>query len=669
MGKSHLFSAAAIAISALILAACASMGTPSGGARDETPPRFVRANPPMGAVGVNRNTRRLTLDFDEIITVKDAFQKVVVSPVGAAVPRVSSNGRRIYVEFEDSLMANTTYTVDFADAIADNNEGNPLNGFFYTFSTGARIDSLEISGMVLGALDLEPKQGVLVGVYPDSGELSDSAFFRHPFERLARTDEKGRFTVPGLSPIPYRLYALNDLDADKKFANPEEDIAFLPHPITPSAERIETVDTILNLLNGSIDTIVSRMRTRFLPNDILLRMFNTGIRPQYLAKYERRDSTAIMFQFNAPSDRLPEIRIAGKTPNLILERSATNDTLTYWLPRNLATLDSLEVEASFLRPDSTGSLVWGTDLLEFNFKRPKAVPQKKKKKKEDQEDEQPKIIVPELSVSLSNAGTQEVYRPLNLTFPVPLARLDTAAFILEEKVDTLWKPVKNPYRIVAADTLNPRRFQLDYPWEFAKSYRLSADSASAEGLYGQVMKSLSSEFKTKSREDYSSLIFTLSGISPQESLFVELLGSSGDPVRRAKVVGSKAEFFYLDPGTYYARLVEDFDGDGLFTTGFLPDPADSDTPPRLPEAAYYYPKKINIKQNWDIDQDWNPFETPVDTQKPASILKNKPKDRRGNQQNQQTEEEDEVFDPTVNPFDPKDAKRKKAAREGTNPRF
>lgn len=668
MTTKSLIRTALASAAALLMWGCASIGTPGGGARDEDPPRLVRANPRYGSVNVPVTQRRIFLDFNEIVNVKDAFNKVVVSPLGLKVPRVTANGRRVTVEFEDTLHANTTYTVDFADAIEDNNEGNPLQGFFYSFSTGATLDSLEISGMVLGALDLEPQQGVLVGVYPDQGEGTDTCFFRRPFDRLARTDDRGRFTVPGLRGIPYRLFALKDLDADRKYANPEEDVAFWPVAIIPSAERMETVDTVLNLKTGAVDTIVSRMRTRFMPNDVLLRMFNTQRRPQYLAKYERRDSTAIYMQFNAPTERLPQLEftaLAGNTPNLILESSAGCDTLTYWLPRELTRIDSLQVKASFLRPDSTGNLVWGTDVLDFDRRRDRVAPKKVKKKKTD--NEETKVPPPpELGMEISGGGLQEIYAPLRLQFPVPLARLDTAAFRLEQKKDTLWIPAPHTTTLTRNDSLSPRRFSIDYPWEFGTSYRLVADSASAEGLYGEILGKVEREFKTKAEEDYSSLALQIAGLETGETAVVELLDGSGNPMRRVPVVRGQALFKYLDPGTYYARLIEDLDGDGLFTTGEMADAVGPDGAAvmRLPEAGYYYPKKINVKKNWDVDQLWNPFETPVDLQKPESLKKNKPQARHGRQQQQTQEEDEEVFDPTVNPFDPKDAKRKKAQREG-----
>ena len=163
-----------------ILASCASIGNPSGGPRDEDPPRFVRANPAPNSVNVSRN--RIDIEFDELVNVKDAFSKVVVSPPSKSTPRVSSLGRRVSVQFTDTLLPNTTYTIDFSNAIEDNNEANKLQGFSYTFSTGPEIDTLAISGMVLSADALEPQQGMLVWVFSN---LSDTALTNLPFDRLA----------------------------------------------------------------------------------------------------------------------------------------------------------------------------------------------------------------------------------------------------------------------------------------------------------------------------------------------------------------------------------------------------------------------------------------------------------------------------------------------------
>ena len=182
----------------LLAAACASIGNPSGGPRDEEPPRPVRSNP--APYSVNFSGKRVTIDFDELVNVKDAFSKVTVSPTSKETPRVSSSGRRVTVQFADSLLPNTTYSIDFGNSIEDNNEGNKIDNFNLTFSTGPEVDSLRISGVVLNAADLEPRQEMLVGIHSN---LSDSAFRKLPLERITKTDDRGRFSIRGLKPGKY----------------------------------------------------------------------------------------------------------------------------------------------------------------------------------------------------------------------------------------------------------------------------------------------------------------------------------------------------------------------------------------------------------------------------------------------------------------------------------
>lgn len=658
---------------------CASIGNPSGGARDEDPPVFVRANPAPGSVNVNR--QRVNLEFNEIVNVKDAFTKVVVSPPSKQVPRVSSNGRHVTVQFNDTLLENTTYTIDFGNSIEDNNEGNKLQSFTYSFSTGPEIDTLQISGMVLSAENLEPQQGMLVGVYAN---LADSAFSTLPFERMAKTDDRGRFTIYGLAPGSYRIFALNDLDNDYHRANPEEAMAFYDVLLSPTSERTITTDTILNLKTGVLDTVVNRERTVFLPNDILLRSFESDVKSQYLTKYERQDSTRLNFLFNTKADSIPLIRPVGfddiTDDWYVVEKSAKNDSVTFWItePALLAT-DSLRIAATYLRTDSANNLSAVNDTLRFFFsrdfknalaneakEREKAAKDREKaleKAREKAEKEgleftdtimEPEKPVP-LGLKVTSSSTQEVYLPLFMEFDTPLARLDTNAFHLEMQIDTIWEPVKKNYRAEPVDSLNPRRLKIEYPWEFETSYRLTVDSLAATGIYGKETGPLSFNFKTKAEEEYSTIIFTISNFTDTIPAFIELLNTSDSPVRREKVESGKAVFKYIPAGKYYARIFEDHNGNGIFDTGNL----DSI---RQPDYSYYYPKVINVKKNWDKEENWDVFSTAVDLMKPYALLKNKPeadkKNRnRNNNNGDEEEDEEDYFDPTRNPFDPNDRGR------------
>lgn len=642
-----------------LLASCASIGNPSGGPRDEDPPRFVRANPAPGSVNVDRD--RITLYFDEIVNVKDAFSKVVISPPSAQVPRVSSQGHNVTVQFKDTLAKNTTYTIDFANSIEDNNESNKLQGFTYSFSTGPTIDTLQISGMVLSADALEPQQSMLVGVYSN---LSDTAFSTLPFERLAKTDDRGRFSIRGLAPGEYRIFALNDLDNDYKRANPEETMAFYDFTLSPTSERITASDTIYNLLTGEVDTVVSRERTRFLPNDILLRSFESDYKSQFLQKYERVDSTRLSFIFNAPSDSLPQLDIVNKEGYkdwAVLERSLHNDTLTYWLlPQSLIATDSLLISARYLRTDSAQLLSAVTDTLRFFTARPKVAKKKTEKKKKDTEEEQVDSVppkIPALKLSMVSSSTQEVYLPLVMEFETPLDRLDTTAFHLETMIDSIWVPVKKEWTLTPYDSVSIRKMKIEYPWEFATEYRLVVDTLAATGIYGRVTDPLEHKFKTKSDEDYCTMVFNITNFTDTIPAFAELVNASDAVVRRVKVENGVARFQYVDPGKYYARIYEDHNGDGLYTTGDY-------SQNRQPDYVYYYPKIINLKKNWEKTETWNVFDTAVDLMKPDNLKKNKPEADKRNRKRQsengnEEEEEEEYFDPTRNPFDPNDRGRRR----------
>ena len=180
---------------AAALYSCASVGRIEGGPYDETPPRFISGTPTPGALHHNKN--KLSIEFDEFIKLDKPNEKIVISPPQVQQPEIKSNGKKVVITLQDTLKPNTTYTFDFGDAIQDNNEGNPLENFFYSFSTGDRLDSMAVAGTVLNAANLEPVKGMLVGLHAN---LADSAFTKLPFERVGRTDSRGRFSIRGVAP-------------------------------------------------------------------------------------------------------------------------------------------------------------------------------------------------------------------------------------------------------------------------------------------------------------------------------------------------------------------------------------------------------------------------------------------------------------------------------------
>lgn len=631
-----------IIIAAAVMYSCANIGNPSGGPIDKTPPIFMRSNPTPNAVNVK--DRKIEIFFDEIVTLKDPSTKIIVSPAQTEMPRMSALGRKVTVELVDSLLPNTTYTIDFSNSIQDNNEGNAIDNFAFAFSTGSVIDSMRVSGYVIDSRTLEPMQSVVVGL---QSNLADSAFHKEKLQRVALTNDRGQFTIRNVSPGSYHIFALKDLDRDYKFGNPTEDIAFLDSIIVPSIGTREAADTVYNDLN-EIDTIMRATRPAYFPNDILLSMFNEDRKSQYLANNLRVDSTRISLTFAAASDTLPSLSIVGRNdvPDqwYTLERSQTNDTLTYWIrPPHLVSADTLMVATTYLRTDTASNLSWGTDTLKFTFQRQKA----KKKKKNEETDSLEQIRFMELH-PLAN-GTQEVYAPLLLQTGTPIERYSREAFHLQRKLqnDTIFYPAEIKSIALRDSTLNRRDLVLKVDWEPGAAYTLAVDSLAMTDIYGLQTKPLKVDFNVRKMEEYGNIVFNITTV--RDSAIVELLDGTEKIVLRAPVKNHRAELLNLLPGKYYARLFIDRNGNGKYDTGNYDMHLQ-------PEETVYYPGAINLKKNWDVEQTWDIYATPIDKQKPEAIKKNKPERKKWEKVNTEKTETDEDeengFSDFSNPNDP-----------------
>lgn len=631
-----------IIIAAAVMYSCANIGNPSGGPIDKTPPIFMRSNPTPNAVNVK--DRKIEIFFDEIVSLKDPSTKIIVSPAQTEMPRMSALGRKVTVELVDSLLPNTTYTIDFSNSIQDNNEGNAIDNFAFAFSTGSVIDSMRVSGYVLDSRTLEPMQSVVVGL---QSNLADSAFHKEKLQRVALTNDRGQFTIRNVSPGSYHIFALKDLDRDYKFGNPTEDIAFLDSIIVPSIGSREAADTVYNDLN-EIDTIMRATRPAYFPNDILLSMFNEDRKSQYLANNLRVDSTRISLTFAAASDTLPSLSIVGRNdvPDqwYTLERSQTNDTLTYWIrPPHLVSADTLMVATTYLRTDTTSNLSWGTDTLKFTFQRQKA----KKKKKNEETDSLEQIRFMELH-PLAN-GTQEVYAPLLLQTGTPIERYSREAFHLQRKLqnDTTFYPAEIKSIALRDSTLSRRDLMLKVDWEPGAAYTLAVDSLAMTDIYGLQTKPLKVDFNVRKMEEYGNIVFNIPAV--RDSAIVELLDGTEKIVLRAPVKSHRAELLNLLPGKYYARLFIDRNGNGKYDTGNYDMHLQ-------PEETVYYPGAINLKKNWDVEQTWDIYATPIDKQKSEAIKKNKPERKKwekvDTEKTETDEDEENGFSDFSNPNDP-----------------
>lgn len=605
--------------------ACASPGTPDGGPYDETPPRFVSASPRPGAT--NNLRKRISLEFDEIIKLEKASEKVIVSPPQLEAPEVKTSGRRVLVTLADSLKPNTTYTVDFGDAIVDNNEGNPLGNFTYTFSTGPDIDSMQVAGTVLQADNLEPVKGMLVGLHRN---LADSAFHTLPFDRVTHTDSRGRFRLYGVAPGKYRIFALKDGDQNFRFNSPTEMVAFGDSLVVPSCLPDTRMDTVWRD-SLHIDTIVKVAYTHFLPDNVLLRAFKEPYTRRYLAKTERDRLNHFSLYFTAPDDTLPVLRGLNfdERDAFVIEKTDRNDTIHYWIKDSLlCEQDTLMMQADYRYTDSLEQLVPRTDTLFLVNKidrarraRLKEEADKEREKERKKKEKRGESVAPEtqfLAMTLEGGGGLDLDKNLRLKFEEPLLRIDTAAIHLRIKADTLWNDV--PW-VLRADSVLPRQYEILAEWQPGGEYQLAIDSIGFTGLYGLHTDKLKQEFKVKALEEYGTLYLNIRGASPGS--VVQLLDSS-EKIVRQQLVSDKntCDFYFLAPGTkYYLRLLDDRNGNGIWDTGSYDKGIQ-------PEEVFYFPKVWEMKANFEFEENWDVRAMPADRQKPDEIKKQKPEEQK-----------------------------------------
>ena len=597
----------------LLLHACANIAAPTGGLYDIDPPEVVKANPDFNSL--NNSKSKIEIIFDENVKIEKPMDKVIIAPPQQKFPVIKAQGRKVIVELEDELFPNTTYTIDFTDAIVDNNEGNALENFSYSFSTGDHIDTLAVSGTVLKAENLEPAQGIYVGVHSN---LNDTAFTKLPFERISRTDSRGKFTIKGIAEGEYKVYALNDLNRSYSYDNPQEEIAFLDSIFIPSSELAIRNDTVF-IDSVTIDTIHKVQYTRFTPDDILLRSFESGFERQYLQKHERNLPHKLEIFFAAPTEAanftlLQPVPTSDKW--YVRESSVSNDTLSIWITDSLIyKADTVKLQVDYLRTDTLNNHVLNTDTLNFTL-RGRRARESKPDKKEDGEEEE--IKTKHLNIKDNIQSSHEIYNSLFIEFEQPLANFDSTKLQLQHEVDSIFNPIE--YTLLS-DSLNPRTYRIKHKWLPGEKYKLLIDSASFISEYGLHNNTLEKVFTVKKLEQYGNLMFIISGLPKGKTAYVELLDAQDKPFRKTRVKDNEALFMDLNPGKLYARLFIDENEDGEWTSG------DYDLK-RLPEIVYYNPKWYEIRAFTNHEESWDLNEHSFDKQKPLEITKNKPEEKK-----------------------------------------
>ena len=470
-------------IVALIIYACANRGYPQGGEKDVTPPQVIKEVPE--SFSTNFKGKQIDIYFDEYVQLKDINKKFVMSPPMKKKARVSLRGKYVRVTFQDSLKPNTTYTLDFADAIVDNNEGNPLGFYRYVFSTGPQLDSMELGGQVIDMQTQLPVLGATVMFYQntaDSVPLTDLPSY------VAKTDSAGMFRVTNIKDDTYRVMAIDDARGNYLFVPSETKVGFIDSLIQTISFPMTVYDTIhpdTTVVEGrrtkkgmefkvvSKDTIVRRDFTMFGPTNLFIPMFDEEKTQLYLVDEARKERERLDFTFSIPAEHQLKVRLLGlhlldkvnQDDWYIEERSAGRDTIQLWIKDSLVyKIDSLVAEASYLRTDSLGKRVLLADTIKFYYK-DKPEPKGKRKKEQDSIP-----VIKFMEISAGVGSTMDLNKNITLEFDRPIVEDGLKNIQLLEMVDSVLTPVDFSLK---HDSLKIRKYYLGYKWKPETEYALS----------------------------------------------------------------------------------------------------------------------------------------------------------------------------------------------------
>lgn len=667
---------------------CASVGSPGGGWYDETPPVLVKSDPGEGSTGVNK--RKITLRFDENIKLDKASEKLTISPPQVKSPTIMSNAKTVTIELQDTLIPNSTYTIDLGDAVQDNNEGNPLEGLTLTFSTGDHIDTMKVSGIVLNAANLEPITGAYVGIYKvyDNGSLvdgepktwqdsviaqnPDSVFMLRPFERAGKTDSYGKFTISGVAPGRYRMYGLMDGNTNYMYDVSTEDVAFLDSLVVPAMEPCKIHDTIWSKLNLhsvekvantnkrgkelidtlAYDSIVIRDGWRYLPDNLRLRMFNEGHNTLYLDEVVWKDSVHLNVRFASKMPSLPFITLLDddqergeaaidKDRWLICEPNLTNDTLTYWIRDSLVyTRDTLALEMSYLFTQD-GVDIMRTDTIRLENPRPKVEEKADKKNKDKDDDSKGKKKEKKRKKGKEGKDAEPEVK-------------DTLPKITFMKLELLTKgdlDIGARPKIMASaplDSLDLSHIHLlqekDSAWQ-QMQFRLEQDSLNLRRYTVHAQPHFSPGVSYRIIADSASMhdIFG----NPIDSTCLSFKEKVPDDYAHLLIhvtnVHEPAFVQLLSEKDEAVQQVKVKDGqakfvnvpEGKYYARLVEDRNNNNkfdigsiVDKKQPEEVFYLNELLQLRKNWNHEQHWDVRARSLDMQKPKELIKNKPKEKQ-----------------------------------------
>lgn len=547
----QLLFVAMLAVYCLNTSSCASTkAAPTGGPKDTIPPVVTGVNPLQNTVGFPREKKAVYIGFNEYVQIKDANKNIFLSPPQKKAVKARVKGKGILAEFQEPLDSNTTYSLNFGNAIVDNNEGNPLYGYSYSFSTGSEIDSMMLSGTVVDATTLFPVENATVALYINP---RDSSVMQDLPAAIARSDKWGYFTVRNLKPVPYTIYAFSDENTNNKYEQSVERIAFIDTTILPTlvmrndSPELEYYDPK--------DTVACLAR----PSQLTLALFLEKSLNQYIRDYKRISRRGAYIKFNASDVQIDSFAIDGiRDEQIIKQFNVTKDSLCFWINEPGQLADTLLLGIKYHKTDTAGNLSPAVEQLKL------IAPIEKK---DDRDKSQERADLLKFKTLADNKMVEQDGIVLEFAEPLVEMKLDSVTFIMS----TPKKVKSNVEYTIEQDSIEINKYTIRPKVQFVKGndYELKFPQNAFKDINGFTSDSSKVTISLPTGDSESSITVELLNVDAR--YIVELTNETRSSVYRKYIINDDAQllFPYLQKGKYSIRITEDKNSNGLFDTGDL----------------------------------------------------------------------------------------------------
>jgi hypothetical protein len=573
---------------------CASPGPLQGGPKDEDPPVFLGSEPVQ--FSTNQKPRKILMEFDEFLVLKDVNQNVIVSPPLNENPDFKTKGKKVQVKNDKDVLweENTTYTYFFGDAICDLHEENPIHNFEFVFSTGSEIDSLSLRGKILQAQYLIPEEAVYVCLYKkgmnDTIPFDSLPYLVRPYY-IARTNELGEFQINNLRYDEYMMFAVKDVNSNYFFDLPNEEIAFLDSMVYPQ-EVFEFIPDTIPVIPGDtalMDSLWKHHSYTMVQNPMDIFMFLQDDSVARLKETAVTLNKKIEFFFNYPfrdSLKIELLNDSIASDWYIKEFSANKDSLTLWLKE--IPNDTIEIK---LMVDTIQA-----DTLQFVIKeeaKKKEDPRRKRKKAKDNKKQKKEKEVIQYTTNVKNS--LPFYTSIKIKFETPLVYTNFDYALLKE--DTV---VVTP-QFTFSDSLK-RNLKIEYEWKENTKYELVIPQDALRDLFDKANDSISLKFTTTEADSYGNIDLQIEFDSLFKAPFlIQLVQGEAEKeklIRSYKIHSdSNLQIKHISEGDYYLKAIEDQNNNGRWNSGHFGLRQQA-------EQVFYFPLPLSIKEGWDIEDVW-----------------------------------------------------------------